>query len=202
MGPGRHTPRKGTPSSSGVFSAMASQYEASAGLPDLPPGGRDGLLAGQHARDSRSDLHQLPQGAPALDLGLGPWFAQERDRECLSCHQDQRKHLYQRSVHPIRFGQMGCTTATARTVSPRRARLGTHRQRQVLGVPRRDARSVPLGACSRSGRLPDLSRRARLQPDKMLKVAAPRLCQSCHLFGHHQTVPGFPTRSGTRIDPA
>ena len=24
----------------------------------------------------------------------------------------------------------------------------------------------------------------------MLVASAPRLCQSCHLFGHHQTVPG------------
>ena len=28
----------------------------------------------------------------------------------------------------------------------------------------------------------------------MLQTSAPRLCQSCHLFGHHQTVPGEPTQ--------
>lgn len=114
---------------------------------------------------------------------------------CLECHADQRKKMLQRSGHPLKSGQMGCTDCH----SPHGSAIG--------GAV--DAVSVndKCWECHAETRGPFLWEHAPVRENcltchdahgsnqtKMLTVAAPRLCQSCHLFGHHQTVPGQPTQ--------
>jgi DmsE family decaheme c-type cytochrome len=112
---------------------------------------------------------------------------------CLECHNDMRKTLFQRSNHPLEHGQMACDDCH----SPHGSPLG--------GAV--DAISVndKCWECHAETRGPFLWEHAPVREDcltchdphgsnqtKLLTVAAPRLCQSCHLFGHHQTVPGEP----------
>ncbi|MFQ5527714.1 MAG: DmsE family decaheme c-type cytochrome [Thermoanaerobaculia bacterium] len=114
---------------------------------------------------------------------------------CLECHKDMRKTMYQRSNHPLKHGQMSCDSCH----SPHGSPLG--------GAV--DAASVndKCWECHAETRGPFLWEHAPVRENcltchdshgsnqtKLLTVSAPRLCQSCHLFGHHQTVPGEPSQ--------
>lgn len=112
---------------------------------------------------------------------------------CLNCHPAQRKSLSQRSNHPIKQGQMSCDNC--------------HDPHGTAIVAAIDNLSVndKCWECHAETRGPFLWNHAPVQENCMtchaphgsnqtmlLKVSPPRLCQSCHLFGHHQTVPGQP----------
>lgn len=114
---------------------------------------------------------------------------------CLSCHPAQRKSLNQRSNHPIKFGQMSCDNCHDPHGTAAVASIGS------LSV------NDKCWECHAETRGPFLWNHAPVQEDctkchashgsnqaMLLKVSAPRLCQSCHLFGHHQTVPGEPNQ--------
>lgn len=130
-----------------------------------------------------------------------PWTAdralinKNKTEGCLDCHKDMRKTLHQRSNHPLKYGQMSCDSCH----SPHGSAIG--------GAV--DAISVndKCWECHAETRGPFLWEHAPVREScltchdahasnqaKLLTVAAPRLCQSCHLFGHHQTVPGEPTQ--------
>jgi len=112
---------------------------------------------------------------------------------CLSCHPAQRKSLNQRSNHPVKFGQMSCDNCHDPHGTAIEASIG------ALSV------NDKCWECHAETRGPFLWNHAPVQEDCMkchdphgsnqkmlLKLPPPRLCQSCHLFGHHQTVPGQP----------
>ncbi len=116
-----------------------------------------------------------------------------KTESCLDCHADMRKTLHQRSNHPLKDGQMSCDSCH----SPHGSAIG--------GAV--DAISVndKCWECHAETRGPFLWEHAPVQENcltchdphasnqtKMLTVSAPRLCQSCHQFGHHQTVAGEP----------
>ena len=126
-----------------------------------------------------------------------PWsnekalIRQETNDTCLSCHKTMRKTLYQRSSHPLRDGQMTCVDCH----SPH----GSAAEASVAAITPNEK----CYECHADKRGPYLFEHAPVREDCMtchdphgsnqtmlLKTAPPRLCQSCHLFGHHQTVPG------------
>lgn len=126
-----------------------------------------------------------------------PWTNEKAQRKqnvnetCLSCHQEMRKHLYQRSSHPLRDGHMTCVDCH----SPH----GSNADASIAAL----SPNEKCYECHAEKRGPFLFEHAPVREDCMnchdphgsnqtmlLKTAPPRLCQSCHLFGHHQTVPG------------
>jgi DmsE family decaheme c-type cytochrome len=128
-----------------------------------------------------------------------PWSADKAlvnsdiNESCLSCHTSQRKHLVQRSGHPLRTGQMSCTDCH----SP-------HGSASFAGLVETSVNETCY-RCHAETRGPFLWEHAPVREScltchdahgsnqtKMLVASAPRVCQSCHLFGHHQTVPGEP----------
>lgn len=119
----------------------------------------------------------------------------DRTEACLTCHTDMRKHLFQRSSHPLREGLMSCASCHDPHGSSAQAAI---------------AASTPNEKCYQchaEKRGPFLFEHQPVREDcktchdphgsnqrMMLTTTAPRLCQSCHLFGHHQTVPGESTQ--------
>jgi len=114
---------------------------------------------------------------------------------CLSCHTDMRKHLHQRSSHPMRDGQMACSDCHTPHGSPAKSAIA------ALSV------NDKCYQCHMEKRGPFLWEHVPVREDCMvchdahgsnqtnlLVKSAPRLCQSCHLLGHHQTVPGTPNQ--------
>ena len=114
------------------------------------------------------------------------------NENCLTCHRDMRKHLYQRSGHPLREGQMTCVSCH----DPH----GTPTEGSISALTKNDK----CYECHADKRGPYLYEHTPVREDcmtchdahgsnqtQMLVASAPRLCQSCHLFGHHQTVPGM-----------
>jgi DmsE family decaheme c-type cytochrome len=117
------------------------------------------------------------------------------NKACLSCHADMQKHLNQRSSHPLKFGRMSCTSC--------HEAHGSETQASIAAVTPNDK----CYECHAEKRGPFLFEHAPVREDcgtchnphgsnqtMLLTMSAPRLCQSCHLFGHHQTVPGQPTQ--------
>lgn len=120
---------------------------------------------------------------------------QDVTETCLTCHKDRRKHLFQRSTHPLREGLMSCATCH----DPH----GSAAESAIAALTPNDK----CYECHADKRGPYLFEHTPVREDcgnchdphgtnqeAMLKTAPPRLCQSCHLFGHHQTVPGQPTQ--------
>ena len=114
---------------------------------------------------------------------------------CLSCHQQMRKHLYQRSSHPMKDGLMSCVSCH----SPH----GSSSEAAIAAITPNDK----CYECHADKRGPYLFEHQPVREDcgnchdphgsnqtMLLTTSPPRLCQSCHLFGHHQTVPGQPTQ--------
>jgi len=121
-----------------------------------------------------------------------PLLAKADEKEvCLSCHREIRRHLLQRSSHPLREGKMACTSCH----SPHGAR-GEH---LIDTVSANDK----CYECHSEKRGPYLWEHSPVREDcmschtphgsnhdKLLASQATRLCQSCHLQGRHQTAPG------------
>lgn len=120
---------------------------------------------------------------------------QDTSDTCLGCHQDMRKHLYQRSNHPLKDGLMSCVSCHSPHGSAAESAMAAATPNDKCYQCHADKRGPYLfehqpvredcGTCHD----PHGSNQTNL-----LLTAAPRLCQSCHLFGHHQTVPGEPTQ--------
>jgi len=119
----------------------------------------------------------------------------EISETCLSCHKDMRKHLMQRSRHPLKEGLMSCVSCH----DPH----GTPTEGAIAAMTPNDK----CYECHADKRGPFLFEHQPVREDcgtchdphgsnqtMMLTAAPPRLCQSCHLFGHHQTVPGESTQ--------
>jgi len=126
-----------------------------------------------------------------------PWLAdkglkqQKLNDLCLSCHTDVRKSLHQRSSHPMKDGQMSCASCHDPHGSPEEKSIA------ALSV------NEKCYECHMEKRGPFLWEHMPVRENcmtchtahgsnntKLLSTPAPRLCQSCHLFGHHQTVAG------------
>lgn len=116
---------------------------------------------------------------------------QKISETCLTCHTEVEKSMFQRSNHPLRNGQMSC--ADCHTAH------GSVTEASLHGVTKNET----CYGCHAETRGPFLWAHMPVQEDcstchtphgsnqtKLLKSTPPRLCQSCHLFGHHQTVPG------------
>jgi DmsE family decaheme c-type cytochrome len=112
---------------------------------------------------------------------------------CLGCHPEQQKSMYQRSNHPMKNGQISCADCHNPHGSPVEFSL--------KGMTKNEN----CYECHAETRGPFLWAHIPVQEDctvchtphgsnqtKLLVEAPPRVCQSCHLFGHHQTVPGEP----------
>jgi len=111
---------------------------------------------------------------------------------CLSCHTDQRKSLHARSNHPLKYGQMSCDDCHNPHGSPIEANIDAQSVNEVCWGCHAETRGPFLWehAPVRESCLTCHDAHSSNQT-KLLVMAAPRLCQSCHLFGHHQTVPGL-----------
>lgn len=114
---------------------------------------------------------------------------------CLSCHTQQKKHLFQRSSHPLRDGQMSCASCHDPHGSPVEAAIAAIAVNEKCYECHAETRGpflwnhIPvLEDCSTCHDAHGSNQRS------LLTQSPPRLCQSCHLFGHHQTVPGRPTQ--------
>ncbi|MHB0971856.1 MAG: DmsE family decaheme c-type cytochrome [Thermoanaerobaculia bacterium] len=113
--------------------------------------------------------------------------------KCLSCHGGQRVAMHQRSSHPMRDGQMECSSC--------------HNPHGTSGEKLIRAGSVNelCYTCHQNLRGPFLWEHSPVREDcltchrahgsnypQMLQARVAQLCQSCHQQGRHQTVPGVP----------
>jgi DmsE family decaheme c-type cytochrome len=102
-----------------------------------------------------------------------------------------RKTLHQRSRHPLQEGLMSCVSCH-----------DPHGSTAIASVSALTPNDKCY-ECHAEKRGPFLFAHQPVQEDcmtchdahgsnqaSMLDPQPPRLCQSCHLFGHHQTVPG------------
>jgi DmsE family decaheme c-type cytochrome len=120
--------------------------------------------------------------------------ATESTKMCLTCHGTLRASLHQRSSHPMRDGQMGCTDC--------------HQPHGTAGEKLIDHGSVNelCYSCHQNMRGPFLWEHSPVRQDclschrahgsnypQMLQARVTQLCQSCHQQGRHQTLAGLPT---------
>ena len=125
----------------------------------------------------------------------------DKNEACLSCHPSIRKKLWQRSSHPLR---RGTRTVAPMACSDCHAPHGSVVQGKVAGRSVNDK----CYECHAEKRGPFLWEHIPVREDctvchnphgsnqrNLLVTSAPRLCQSCHLLGHHQTVPGTPVQT-------
>lgn len=112
---------------------------------------------------------------------------------CLACHPQVRKAMFQRSSHPMRNGQMGCPSC--------HSAHGSAGDKALLKV----SINENCVTCHMEKRGPFLFEHPPVREDclschvahgsnntMLLKAPTNRLCQSCHLLGHHQTVASQP----------
>lgn len=140
------------------------------------------------------DVHLSWQADAALEdksTEFAALVAKNTSETCLSCHQNQRKHLYQRSRHPLKEGLMSCISCHDPHGSPAQNAINALTPNDKCYECHADKRGPflfehqPVREDCKTCHDPHGSNHA-----SMLASAPPRLCQSCHLFGHHQTVPG------------
>lgn len=132
-------------------------------------------------------VHAAPSGGAAADT-------RATTELCLSCHANFRKHLNQRSTHPLRDGQMDCTAC--------------HNPHGGSGEHLIDADSVNdlCFSCHEEKRGPFLWEHSPVREDcltchsphgsnhpGLLVARTMQVCQACHLQGRHQTVAGTET---------
>jgi len=137
------------------------------------------------------DVHKLHIGTPEQAKTLPG--ATETTKKCLECHGALRASLHQRSSHPMRDGQMECTSC--------------HNPHGTAGEKLIDHGSVNelCYTCHQNMRGPFLWEHAPVREDclschrahgsnypQMLQARVTQLCQSCHQQGRHQTIPGVP----------
>lgn len=114
--------------------------------------------------------------------------------KCLSCHTTFRKHLNQRSTHPLRDGQMDCASC--------------HNPHGGSNEHMIDADSINdlCFSCHQEKRGPFLWEHSPVREDcltchtahgsnhpGLLVARTAQLCQACHLQGRHQSVAGTET---------
>ncbi len=115
--------------------------------------------------------------------------------KCIECHADKRKGVFSRSHHPLREGVMSCATCH----DPH----GSQTESALTAITKNEL----CYDCHSEKRGPFAFEHQPVREDcgtchdphgsvhaSMLIKPAPRLCQSCHLLGHHQTVPGTPNQ--------
>lgn len=113
--------------------------------------------------------------------------------KCLACHGSLRKGLNQRSTHPLREGQMDCTSCH----NPH----GTPGEKLLVG----DSINDTCYRCHAEKRGPFLWEHSPVREDcrtchvphgsnhpGMLQARTTQMCQACHQQGRHQTLPGLP----------
>ena len=137
------------------------------------------------------DVHKMHIGTPEQAKTLPG--ATETTKRCLECHGELRASLHQRSSHPMRDGQMQCTSC--------------HNPHGTAGEKLIDHGSVNelCYTCHQNMRGPFLWEHAPVREDclschrahgsnypQMLQARVTQLCQSCHQQGRHQTIPGVP----------
>ena len=82
---------------------------------------------------------------------------------CFQCHKDRRAQMARSSHMPLREGKMACSDChNPHGSRDRRAAAGEFDQRQLLQVPCREARAVPVRTRPGARELPELSRSAWL----------------------------------------
>jgi DmsE family decaheme c-type cytochrome len=116
-------------------------------------------------------------------------------KQCIACHGEQRGSLHQRSSHPLRDGQMECTSC--------------HNPHGTAGEKLIDTGSVNelCTSCHQNMRGPFLWEHSPVREDcltchrphgsnypQMLQARVTQLCQSCHQQGRHQTLAGYPAQ--------
>lgn len=114
-------------------------------------------------------------------------------KKCLECHGSQRQSLQARSSHPLRDGQMQCSSC--------------HNAHGTVGEKLIDRGSVNelCYSCHQNVRGPFLWEHSPVREDcltchrahhsnypQLLQARVTQLCQSCHQQGRHQTIPGVP----------
>lgn len=117
----------------------------------------------------------------------------EVTRKCLECHGAERAALHQRSSHPLKDGQMDCTSC--------------HNPHGSTGekLIRQGSVNELCYSCHQNLRGPLLWEHSPVREDcltchrahgsnypQMLQARVTQLCQSCHQQGRHQTMPGVP----------
>lgn len=147
-------------------------------------------LAGNRCA-SCHDVHGQHPGTPEQQKALPG--ATESTKKCLECHGAMRASLHQRSSHPMRDGQMQCTSC--------------HNPHGTAGEKLISHGSVNelCYSCHQNLRGPFLWEHSPVREDclnchrahgsnypQMLQARVTQLCQSCHQQGRHQTVPGVP----------
>ena len=138
------------------------------------------------------DVHGQRPGTPELQKTLPG--ASETTKKCLECHGEMRASLHQRSSHPMRDGQMGCSSC--------------HNPHGTSGEKLIDYGSVNelCYSCHQNMRGPFLWEHSPVRENcltchrahgsnypQMLQARVTQLCQSCHQQGRHQTLAGLPT---------
>ena len=84
---------------------------------------------------------------------------------CFTCHKQMRAKFQRTSHHPLREGKMQCSNCHNPHDSTQPKMISARvDQREVLPVPHREARAVPLGARAGPRELRDLPRPARVEP--------------------------------------
>lgn len=135
------------------------------------------------------DCHTAHRPRMAKGILKGPTVADT----CNSCHVEMKRHLYERSTHPIKEGKMSCSSCH-----------NPHGSQAPSMLVRNSVNDTCYG-CHAEFRSPVLWEHAPVKEncdnchaphgsnhDKLLKTNNFRLCQSCHMQGRHQTIAGRP----------
>jgi DmsE family decaheme c-type cytochrome len=145
-------------------------------------------------------VHQPWSREKALRPAVGNrWTAEaptvktEITESCLVCHADLRKSLFQRSNHPLANGSMSCVDCHSPHGTTTEAAIAANTVNDKCWECHAETRGPFLWehAPVRDGCTTCHAPHGADQTG-MLAFAAPRLCQTCHLVGHHQTEPGNP----------
>lgn len=206
---------KGYPSTTCVSCHVGAEQHAESGGEKKPPNLEKGAQAAQaclscHAGKPKQahwagsphdraglacaschDVHEERGGTPEPPKTLpGPSGV---TKKCLTCHGGMRNALHQRSSHPLREGQMSCTSC--------------HNPHGTAGEKLIAQGSVNelCYTCHQNLRGPFLWEHSPVREDclschrphgsnypQMLQARVTQLCQSCHQQGRHQTIPGVP----------
>jgi DmsE family decaheme c-type cytochrome len=137
------------------------------------------------------DVHGQLAGTPGRSTNLARTGA--ITQRCLGCHEGMRWALNARSTHPLRDGQMECTSCH----NPH----GTTAERLL----KESAVNEVCYTCHQKARGPFLWEHAPVRENcltchrahgsnypSLLQARTTQLCQSCHQQGRHQTLAGLP----------
>ena len=93
---------------------------------------------------------------------------------CFQCHKDRRAQMFRSSHMPMREGKVVCADCHNPHGSTTEAlHAAGFDQRQLLHLPRRKARTVPVRACAGARELPELPRSAWLDQRVLAENVAP-----------------------------